>query len=195
MTMTRTKLKEAALRLFGQKGYDGTALSEIAKEVGVKTPAIYAFFESKEDLFMTVFEESMNAYNEYIQAMAETSKGMSTEKKLHALLLRQYDFHRNKTELATFAFRYLIFPPDFLLDRMQEAFGRFDTLLSSIIGEIMQEGLDRGELAAVPMEMMVDSFLTLMDGLGMQYYYYKSPELFERKLQHAFEMFWRSVKA
>lgn len=41
--MTRTKLKEAALRLFGEKGYDGTALSEIAKEVGVKTPAIYAF--------------------------------------------------------------------------------------------------------------------------------------------------------
>ena len=29
---------------------------------------------------MTVFEESMSAYNEYIQAMAETSKGMSTEK-------------------------------------------------------------------------------------------------------------------
>ena len=29
---------------------------------------------------MTVFEESMSAYNEYIQAMTETSKGMNTEK-------------------------------------------------------------------------------------------------------------------
>lgn len=47
MDMTRTKLKEAALRLFGQKGYDGTALSEIAKEVGVKTPAIYAFLRAR----------------------------------------------------------------------------------------------------------------------------------------------------
>lgn len=114
---------------------------------------------------------------------------------MHALLLRQYDFHRDKQELAVFAFRYLVFPPDFLMDRMQEAFGRFDTLLSSIIVEIMQEGLDRGELAIVPMETLVDSYLTLMDGLGMQYYYYKSPELFERKLKHAFEMFWRSVEA
>ena len=33
--MTRNKLKEAAMRLFGEKGYEGTALSEIAKEVGV----------------------------------------------------------------------------------------------------------------------------------------------------------------
>ena len=141
---------------------------------------------------MTVFEESMSAYNEYIQAMAETSKGMSTEKNCAAL--RQYDFHRDKQELAVFAFRYLVFPPDFLMDRMQEAFGRFDTLLAIIV-EIMQEGLDRGELAIVPMETLVDSYLTLMDGLGMQYYYYKSPELFERKLKHAFEMFWRSVEA
>ena len=47
--MTRNKLREAAMKLFGEKGYDGTALSEIAKEVGVKTPAIYAFYENKED--------------------------------------------------------------------------------------------------------------------------------------------------
>ena len=73
MNMTRSKLKEAALRLFGQKGYDGTALSEIAKEVGVKTPAIYAF-SSKEDLFMTVFEESMSAYNEYIKRWQKRAK-------------------------------------------------------------------------------------------------------------------------
>lgn len=193
--MTRTKLKEAALRLFGEKGYDGTALSEIAKEVGVKTPAIYAFFASKEDLFMAVFEESMSSYNGVIQALTDSSEGMSTENKLHALLLRQYDFHRNKQELAVFTFRYLVFPPDFLLDRMQEAFERSDLLLGGIVRGIMLEGLERGELAEVPVETLVDAYLALMDGLGIQYYYYKSPELFERKQQHAFDMFWRAVKA
>ncbi|MBY0011648.1 TetR/AcrR family transcriptional regulator [Paenibacillus typhae] len=193
--MTRTKLKEAALRLFGEKGYDGTALSEIAKEVGVKTPAIYAFFSSKEDLFMAVFEESMSSYNGVIQALTDSSEGMSTENKLHALLLRQYDFHRNKQELAVFTFRYLVFPPDFLLDRMQEAFERSDLLLGGIVRGIMLEGLERGELAEVPVETLVDAYLALMDGLGIQYYYYKSPELFERKQQHAFDMFWRAVKA
>lgn len=193
--MTRTKLKEAALRLFGEKGYDGTALSEIAKEVGVKTPAIYAFFSSKEDLFMAVFEESMSSYNGVIQALTDSSEGMSTENKLHALLLRQYDFHRNKQELAVFTFRYLVFPPDFLLDRMQEAFERSDLLLGGIVRGIMLEGLERGELAEVPVETLVDAYLALMDGLGIQYYYYKSPGLFERKQQHAFDMFWRAVKA
>lgn len=45
--LTKNKLKEVAMRLFGEKGYEGTALSEIAKEVGVKTPAIYAFLRIK----------------------------------------------------------------------------------------------------------------------------------------------------
>ncbi|MNP33536.1 hypothetical protein D3C76_1267780 [compost metagenome] len=120
---------------------------------------------------------------------------MSTENKLHALLLRQYDFHQNKQELAVFTFRYLVFPPDFLLDRMQEAFERSDLLLGGIVRGIMLEGLERGELAEVQVETLVDAYLALMDGLGIQYYYYKSPELFERKQQHAFDMFWRAVKA
>lgn len=62
----RMKLKEVVLRLFGQKGYDGMVLLEIVKEVGVKILVIYVFFESKEDLFMMVFEELMSVYNEYI---------------------------------------------------------------------------------------------------------------------------------
>ncbi|WP_150274879.1 TetR/AcrR family transcriptional regulator [Paenibacillus tepidiphilus] len=193
--MTRNKLKEAALRLFGQKGYDGTALSEIAKEVGVKTPAIYAFFEGKEDLFMTVFEESMSSYTEFIQALTDSGEGMDTEKKLHELLLRHYDFQRNRHELAVFTFRYLVFPPSFLEERLQESFERSDLLLSGIINAMMQEGLDRGELVDLPVETLTDAFLTLMDGLGVQYNYYKSPELFERKLEHGFELFWRAVKA
>lgn len=193
--MTRNKLKEAALRLFGQKGYDGTALSEIAKAVGVKTPAIYAFFESKEDLFMTVFEESMSVYNEFVKGLADSMTGFGTEKKLHSLLLRQYEFHREQHELALFTFRYMMFPPDFLLERIQEAFERSDRYLTEMVGGVMQEGLDNGELKPVPKEQLEDSFLTLLDGLGAQYYFYKTPEVFERKLEHAFQFYWSSVKA
>lgn len=193
--MTRNKLKEAALRLFGQKGYDGTALSEIAKAVGVKTPAIYAFFESKEDLFLTVFEESMQAYNEYVKAWADTMTGASMEERLRALLLRQYDFHREQSELGLFTFRYMMFPPAFLAERIQEAFVRSDELLTDMVSGIMQGGLDSGQLSPLELEELVDSYLALMDGLGAQFYYYKSEELFERKMDHAFQTFWRAVKA
>ncbi|MBC8830133.1 helix-turn-helix transcriptional regulator, partial [Escherichia coli] len=55
--MTKKLIKEVALTLFAEKGYDGTALSEIAKAVGIKTPSLYAHFASKEALFLEVYQD------------------------------------------------------------------------------------------------------------------------------------------
>ena len=41
---TKDKIKAVALSHFAKTGYEGTPLSAITKEVGVTTPAIYAFF-------------------------------------------------------------------------------------------------------------------------------------------------------
>ena len=57
---------------------------------------------------------------------------MSTEKNCTRCCFANM-ISTDKQELAVFAFRYLVFPPDFLMDRMQEAFGRFDTLLAALL--------------------------------------------------------------
>ncbi|WP_434060455.1 TetR/AcrR family transcriptional regulator [Peribacillus frigoritolerans] len=49
--MTKDRIKEVACKQLAEKWYDGTPLSSIAQEVGIKTPSIYALFKSKEDLF------------------------------------------------------------------------------------------------------------------------------------------------
>lgn len=47
---TRDRVLTAAIELFGSRGYDSTSLRDIAAEVGIKAPAIYNHFESKEQL-------------------------------------------------------------------------------------------------------------------------------------------------
>jgi AcrR family transcriptional regulator len=47
---TRDRLLTAAIELFGTRGYDSTSLRDIASEVGIKAPAIYNHFDSKEQL-------------------------------------------------------------------------------------------------------------------------------------------------
>lgn len=53
------KIKEAALKVFAQKGFDGTTVKEIAAESGLKPSSIYSHFSSKEELFMIIWEECM----------------------------------------------------------------------------------------------------------------------------------------
>jgi AcrR family transcriptional regulator len=193
--LTKNKLKEVAMRLFGEKGYEGTALSEIAKEVGVKTPAIYAFFENKEDLFMTVFREAMLSYNTYIQELSEDQKVLSAKESLRGILSRQYQFYLQSPEASKIVLRYVVFPPGFLKETIEEAFLASDAILTKIIEQFISQGMEEGVIRDQSVQLLVDAFLNLMDGLSMQYFYYTSKGIYERKLNHAFEMYWNGASS
>ncbi|MBS3649832.1 TetR/AcrR family transcriptional regulator [Pseudaminobacter sp. 19-2017] len=51
----RDAILEAAARLFEEKGYVGTSISEIGQTAGVASSGIYIYFGSKLDLFYTIF--------------------------------------------------------------------------------------------------------------------------------------------
>jgi len=193
--LTKNKLKEVAMRLFGEKGYEGTALSEITKEVGVKTPAIYAFFENKEDLFMTVFREAMQSYNTYIQELSEEQKVLSAQESLRGILSRQYEFYQKSPEASKIVLRYVVFPPAFLKETIEEAFLESDAMLTKIIEQFISKGMEEGVIRDQSVQLLADAFLNLMDGLSMQYFYYTSKGIYERKLNHAFEMYWKGASS
>ncbi len=54
VTERRELIVEAAGRLFGERGYDGTRLDEIATAAGVTKPILYRHFDSKRDLYLAL---------------------------------------------------------------------------------------------------------------------------------------------
>jgi AcrR family transcriptional regulator len=46
------EILEAAERIFGERGYQGTSMDDVAAEVGVSKPLIYQYFGSKDGLFL-----------------------------------------------------------------------------------------------------------------------------------------------
>ena len=52
--VTERLVWEAALTLFAQRGYHGTALRDIATEVGIRTPSLYNHIESKQELLREI---------------------------------------------------------------------------------------------------------------------------------------------
>ena len=48
--VTEPLVREAALTLFAKHGYHGTALRDIAAELGIRTPSLYNHIESKQEL-------------------------------------------------------------------------------------------------------------------------------------------------
>jgi len=52
---TKTKIINAARKLFSEKGFDGVSMEDIAQASGVRKSLIYYYFPSKEVLFEEIW--------------------------------------------------------------------------------------------------------------------------------------------
>ncbi|MFR1189892.1 TetR/AcrR family transcriptional regulator [Dysosmobacter sp.] len=57
---TKTRILETALELFAQRGYLGTSMSDIAKQLGITKAALYKHYASKQEILERIVER-MNA--------------------------------------------------------------------------------------------------------------------------------------
>src|SRR5215471_5368697 len=53
----RARLKAAALALFGERGYEGAAIEEIASRAGLAVGGFYQHFRSKRQLLLALMDE------------------------------------------------------------------------------------------------------------------------------------------
>jgi AcrR family transcriptional regulator len=65
---TRSKILNAALELFSQKGFQRTSSLEIASRAGISVGCLYSYFKDKHEIFL----EMMNGYNETFYQMLES---------------------------------------------------------------------------------------------------------------------------
>lgn len=56
--MRKEEIKQAALTLFANNGFEGTSLADIAGVVGLKKQSIYSHFKDKDDLFLSIMKDA-----------------------------------------------------------------------------------------------------------------------------------------
>jgi AcrR family transcriptional regulator len=59
--VTSEAVLDAALTLFAERGYHGTALSQIAEALGIRTPSLYNHMSSKQQLLETILARTLDA--------------------------------------------------------------------------------------------------------------------------------------
>lgn len=74
MNRTKRKIFETSMRLFAEKGYDGTSIEDITSTVGVAKGTLYYHFSSKEEIFNFLIEEGMNLLKNSINIKTESQK-------------------------------------------------------------------------------------------------------------------------
>jgi AcrR family transcriptional regulator len=87
---TEEKIKEAARKVFQEKGYGLTRTRDIADEAGINLALLNYYFRSKEKLFDIIMEESMHEMFRLIITLANDEK-TSLSEKLDLIVNRYID--------------------------------------------------------------------------------------------------------
>lgn len=75
---TETRIFEAALKVFAQKGKDGARLKEIADEAGIHRPLLHYYFRTKQQLYDAVAERMFKQFLMSFDAPAEGGRFADT---------------------------------------------------------------------------------------------------------------------
>jgi AcrR family transcriptional regulator len=83
-TATRTRIEDQALRLFVDKGVDGTTIRDIAQAARVAEGALYRHYTGKDDLVWRLFAVHYASFAERLGALAAAERG--TRAKIAAMV-------------------------------------------------------------------------------------------------------------
>lgn len=132
------RIIKAATKIFAKKGFFHAKVSDIAKEANVADGTIYLYFENKDDILISLFEEQMRAVLENM--IEEISGEKETVKKIEKFAfthLRLIELNKNMAEIIQVELRQ---STKFMKEYKNESFLQY----LNLIGDIIREGQEKG---------------------------------------------------
>jgi TetR/AcrR family transcriptional regulator, fatty acid metabolism regulator protein len=130
---------DAALKVFGEKGYYNATISEIARKAKVSEATVYEYFGSKEDLLFAIPEEITRQSVDFLDAMLPYLKG--AENRLRAMIYGYFILYRDNPQYSSLVLLNLKHNRKFMETDGYEMVRR----AARIILEVIEEGVASGE--------------------------------------------------
>jgi len=179
---TKKKIMDSAFRLFAEKGNE-FSLTEVAKEVGIQKPSIYAHFASKDVLLYAVIDREIEAY------FFEINEQSRDLKSIFFMIL---DYYNEPGSKLYFWKRLLLFPPKVFEKTLVQKIETLSKERFEIIKEIIRTNMDKGSVRRQDAQIVAYSFLALIHGLLSTSIIYHSEDL-ALYYEDIWQNFWKGI--
>jgi len=134
----------AATKVFARKGFFHAKVSDIAKEAQVADGTIYLYFENKDDILISLFEEQMKAVlDNMVQQISEENDAINKIEKFALTHLRLIEHNKNMAEIIQVELRQ---SSKFMKEYKNEKFMQYLNLISDVIREGQEQGVFRKDI-------------------------------------------------
>ncbi|MBI9074801.1 MAG: TetR/AcrR family transcriptional regulator [Desulfatibacillum sp.] len=167
----KNKLLQAAARVFSEKGYAGTTISDVAARAGMGKGTVYGYFSSKEELFFDLFfwyaREVMAGVSLDLLSGEESVKDsfLKFTQELVERMLLSIDMYPLTLEFWSAA------ASGGLRDRMKNAMAEMYDEYRGLIAGVIHHGIERKEFRPeTNVQALSAGIMGALDALGLQYW-------------------------
>ena len=102
---TLEKIKQSAIELFMEKGFERTTIRDIAGRANINIALLNYYFQSKENLFDSIFSDLLSAYTPTLNSIL--SSELSLEEKIKQYVSKYIDILQENPRLSYFVLSVL----------------------------------------------------------------------------------------
>ena len=140
----RELILQAALKVFAQKGFFHSRVNEIANRAGVADGTIYLYFNNKDDILISLFEEEMQNYINHVEAaLARVDHPLDKINELIRTHLAMVDSNPDAADIMQVEVRQ---SAKFMKEYRNEKFAYYLGIMVRIIDEGQGQGLIRSDV-------------------------------------------------
>jgi AcrR family transcriptional regulator len=162
----RTKILEAARRVFARKGLAAT-MDDVAAEASVSHGLAYRYFANKEEIFSALVVQALQAPSAGLQRFLEMP-GMPGER----LTLLVSEFVESRQHPESYQLLGQVLSSEATPDDLREVVHRRGQFLQDVLRQLIVEGQVTGEVAAGDPDQLVRAIFACLDGLTRWATYY-----------------------
>ncbi len=138
------KILQAAIKVFSDKGFYNSRVSEIAKEADVADGTIYLYFKNKDDILISLFEEEFGKFVRNMQAELGKEKDPLQKIKRFAIIhLSIVTQHPHLGEVMGVEVRQ---SAKFMKEYVNKPFIEYLNIIRSVVIEGQEKGFLRKDL-------------------------------------------------
>lgn len=158
---TRADVVAAAGRLFAERGYHGTSMRDLGKELGLLGSSLYAHVDSKQDLLVDVVEEGASLFEASARHALEAD-GNAAE-RLERLIAGHIDVVLDNIDISrTFLNEARVLDADHR-DRVIDARDHYEKAFRSVVRQGVIDGSFRADLDAKTTSIFILSILNAIE--------------------------------
>lgn len=150
----RTRILDAAVGVFAQRGFDRARVSDIARSAGVADGTIYLYFKNKDDLLIRLFEERINPVINQLDDHVSHS-GDDPRRQLLALVEGYLAGVGDDPQMATLITTQVRQSHEFMTSYSNEPLKRFMAIVERIFRAGQRDGIFRTDVDVGTLRWMV----------------------------------------